>query len=189
MKKMIAIVGMAGSGKSIASSYLEEKGYQKIYFGGAIYQKMKEENIEITPESQKEYREDIRDKYGMGAVAMILLPKIEEAIKQGDVVLDGLYSWSEYKILKEKFKDLKVIGVVSDKKLRYDRIRDRVDRPFTTDEIIVRDVSEIENIEKGGPIAYADYYILNNFDLSSYYQRLEEIIKTIEKEYNNEENE
>ena len=63
MKKMIAIVGMAGSGKSIASSYLEEKGYQKIYFGGAIYQKMKEENIEITPESQKEYREEIRKKY------------------------------------------------------------------------------------------------------------------------------
>ena len=54
MNKIVAIVGMAGSGKSIASSYFEENGYNLVYFGGVIYEKMKEENIEITPESQKE---------------------------------------------------------------------------------------------------------------------------------------
>ena len=33
MPSLIAIVGMAGSGKSIATDYLENKGWKKIYFG------------------------------------------------------------------------------------------------------------------------------------------------------------
>ena len=34
MNKVIAIVGMCGSGKSIASDYFEKIGYEKVYFGG-----------------------------------------------------------------------------------------------------------------------------------------------------------
>ena len=72
MPSLIAIVGMAGSGKSIATDYLENKGWKKIYFGGAVYDRMRQEGIEITPDSQKEYREMLREKYGMGAIAEIL---------------------------------------------------------------------------------------------------------------------
>ena len=32
MNKIIAIVGMCGSGKSVASDYLESIGYKKVYF-------------------------------------------------------------------------------------------------------------------------------------------------------------
>ena len=180
MNKIIAIVGMCGSGKSIASEYLEkELGYQKVYFGGVIYEKMKEENIEITPESQKIYRENLRKKYGMGAVAEILLPKIKELSKENNVVLDGLYSWAELKILKKEFPNLKVIGIVVDKKIRYDRLKIRPDRPFNNQESRDRDISEIENIAKAGPIAYADYYIFNNGTIEEYITRLNEILKQI----------
>ena len=48
MNQLIAIVGMSGSGKSIATDYLEKKGWNKIYFGGVIYDRMKKEGIEIT---------------------------------------------------------------------------------------------------------------------------------------------
>ena len=89
MKKMIAVVGMSGTGKSVATTYLENRGYKKIYFGGVIYNEMKEEGIEITPDSQKEFRENLRKKYGMGVVAKMLLPKIEEAYNMGNTVLDG----------------------------------------------------------------------------------------------------
>ena len=105
MKKLLAIVGMSGTGKSVATTYLEDQGYKKIYFGGVIYDKMKEAGIEITPDSQKVFRENLRKDHGMGVVAKILLPKIEEAYSMGDTVLDGLYSWDEYLILKEKFQD------------------------------------------------------------------------------------
>jgi dephospho-CoA kinase len=181
MNKLIAVVGMAGSGKSIATDYLQNNGWTKIYFGGAVYDRMRKEGIEITPESQKEYRENIRKQYGMGAVAEILKFDIENAYKENNTVLDGLYSWDEYLILKERFPSLKLICIVCDKAIRYERIGKRQDRPFNHDEIIIRDVSEIENLAKGGPIGYADYYIFNNGNLEEYEKRLIEILNTIEE--------
>ncbi len=181
MNNIIAIVGMAGSGKSLACNFFEEKGYKNVYFGGVIYDKMHENNIEITPDSQKEFRENLRKKYGMGVVAMLLLDKIAELYKNNNVVLDGLYSWDEYKILKDKFPQLKLISIIADKDIRYKRIASRKDRPFSTDDIIKRDISEIENSAKGGPIAYADFYILNNKGLDEYKIQLIDVITKIEK--------
>ena len=179
MNKLIAVVGMAGSGKSIATDYLQQIGWAKIYFGGAVYDRMRREGIEITPESQKEYREKLRQQYGMGAIAEILKFDIENAYKSNNTVLDGLYSWDEYLILKEKFPSLKLICVVCDKEIRYERVAKRIDRPFNHEEIIIRDISELEKLDKGGPIGYADYYIFNNGNLEEYKKRLLEILNTI----------
>ena len=76
MNKIIAIVGMCGSGKSVACELLEEKGFQKVYFGGVTMDKLKEENLSVTPENEKMMREKLRSSLGMGAYAIILLPKI-----------------------------------------------------------------------------------------------------------------
>ena len=70
MNKLVAIVGMCGSGKSIATLFFESKGYSKIYFGGITYEKMKEENIPYTPENDNKMRVKIRNEYGMGAYAI-----------------------------------------------------------------------------------------------------------------------
>lgn len=179
MSKLIAVVGMAGSGKSIATDYLEKKGWNKIYFGGAIMDKLKEEGKEVTPANEKKCREDIRAKYGMAAVAVLLEEKIKKAYEEKDTVLDGLYSWDEYVYLKEKFKELVLVSIVCDKEKRYDRVSVRDIRPFNREEIVIRDVSEIENLAKGGPIAYADYYIFNNGTVDNYIESLEEIIREI----------
>lgn len=183
MNKIIAIVGMCGVGKSVASDILEGLNYKKVYFGGVTMEKMKEEGIEITPENEKKMREGLRKKYGMGAYAIILLPKIKELAKDNNVVLDGLYSWDELKILREELGDnLTVIAIVADKKIRYERISSRKIRPFTYEEAKNRDITEIENVDKAGPIAYADYYIDNNRDIETYKKRLIEILETIDME-------
>ena len=180
MGKIIAIVGMCGSGKSIASDYLEKKGYAKIYFGGVTMEKLKEKNLSVTPENEKMMREKLREDLGMGAFAKILLPRIKELSKDNDLVLDGLYSWDEYKILNEELGNkLKMIAIIVDKKIRYKRLAEREIRPLTKKEAMNRDLSEIENIAKAPPIAYADYYVLNNGTLEEYEKRLETIIKEI----------
>jgi len=179
--KLIAIVGMCGSGKSIASEYFENMGYKKIYLGGITMDKLKEENLEVNPENEKMMRERLRKEYGMGAYALLSIPKIEELIKTDNVVLDGLYSWDELKILKEKYPDIKVISIVVDKNIRYERLTTREIRPLTNQEAEKRDISEIENVAKGGPIAFADYYILNNGNMEIYNKELEKIKKEIEK--------
>ena len=45
MNKIIAIVGMCGSGKSIASEYYENLGWPKVYFGGVTMDVMKEQFV------------------------------------------------------------------------------------------------------------------------------------------------
>ncbi len=182
MHQLIAVVGMAGSGKSVVTEYLEQNGWTKIYFGGVIYEKMKEQGIEITPESQKEFREQIRKELGMGAIATLLLPTIEKAYQKGNTVLDGLYSWEEYLILKEIFQEkIKLVAVVARKKLRYNRIGKRKERPFNREEIEKRDLTEIENLKKGGPIAFADEFLLNNGTKKDCILQLNEILKRLEK--------
>ena len=178
MGKIVAIVGMCGSGKSIASKYFEDLGYKNVYFGGVTMDKLKESGLEVTPENEKMMREKLRRELGMGAYAKVLLPRILDLSKNNDVVLDGLYSWSELKILKEEF-DMVTIAIVCDKNLRYDRLSKRDVRPFNNEEAKKREITEIENIEKAGPIAYADYYIYNNGSIEEYYKRLDEIIKLL----------
>ncbi len=178
MKKIVAIVGMCGSGKSIASARLEDLGYKKVYFGGVTMEKLKEEGFEITPDNEKMMREKLRSELGMGAYAIVLLPKIKKLAQNNDVVLDGLYSWDELKILQKEF-NLTTIAVVADKDLRYERLSKRIDRPFAKEDAIKRDISEIENIAKAGPIAYADYYIFNNGTIQEFHERLDEILDQI----------
>ena len=179
MNKIVAIVGMCGSGKSIASDILEKKGFQKVYFGGVTLEKLKEKGLEVTPENEKMMREKLREDLGMGAFAKILLPQIKELSSHGNVVLDGLYSWDEYKILDDELgKQMKTIAIICDKKIRYKRLSSREVRPLTKKEQN-RDLAEIENIAKAPPIAYADYFLFNNGTLEEYQKRLEEILKEI----------
>ena len=183
--KILAIVGMSGSGKSVIVDYLTEKGIPKIYFGGMIYKEMEKRGIARTEdgESEKKFREEIREKEGKDWVVRQVIAETRDLISAGQkrIVLDGVYSWTEYCTLKHEFpKALTFIAVVVDKNLRYERVADRPGRAFDAAAIRERDRSEIENLEKGGPIAMADYYILNNGTVEEATDRLDEILKEIE---------
>ena len=90
MNKLIAVVGMTGSGKSVITDYLEKNGFKKVYFGGLTYEKMKEEGISYTPEADKMMRVKMREEYGMAAYAILSLPKIKEYIKDNDTIVVAL---------------------------------------------------------------------------------------------------
>lgn len=183
--KILALVGMSGSGKSVAVDYLTDKGYPKVYFGGMIYKEMEKRGIPRSDdgETEKKFREEIRETEGKDWVVRQVISETKDLIAAGQkrIILDGVYSWTEYKTLKHEFPTcLTFIAIVVDKKLRYERVAKRPDRPFDAAAIRERDRSEIENLEKGGPIAAADYYILNNGDKEEIYARLTEILKEIE---------
>lgn len=179
--KIIVIVGLAGSGKTEAVNYITSKGYPKVYFGGIIYDAMKEAGIEITPESQQKFREEIREKEGKDFVIKRVIKQTHDLINSGQhrIILDGLYSWTEYKILKHEFPgEVVTLAVVAPKHVRYHRLENRPERPFTFEESEERDRSEIENLEKGGPIAMADYFLANNQSIDKLYNQIE---KTLEE--------
>ena len=174
--KIIALVGLAGSGKSSAVEYLTEKGFPKIYLGGVIYKAMDEAGIEKTWDNQQQFREEIRRREGKDFVIKRVIKNIHDLINAGQnkIVLDGLYTWSEYKFLKHEFPgQVVVIAIVTPKYLRYQRMAKRIERPMQPHEVDQRDWSEIENLEKGGPIAIADYFIINDGSLEQLHQKID----------------
>lgn len=176
---LIGVVGMPGAGKTEAVDYIASKGWPKVYFGGFMYDEMRKRNIEITPESQQVFREDFRAREGNDVFARRAIEEIGRLAAAGQrrIVLDGLYSWSEYRALKHAYhSELEVIAIVAPRHARHHRLANRKERPFTEEESTMRDYTEIENIEKGGPIAIADHYIINDSDLDNLHKKIDDIL-------------
>lgn len=159
---IVALVGMCGSGKSVATELFTSDGYTSIHFGGVTQAELRRRGMPVCEANERSIREELRRELGLGAYAIILYPQILEASQKGPVVLDGLYSWSELKYLRERLGDrLTVVAIIAGTGTRKARLATRVVRPLTSAETDSRDASEIENLEKGGPIAAADHYLNN----------------------------
>lgn len=180
--KVIALVGMPGAGKSSCVAYLEQKGWPSVYLGGITVDEVKTRGLEVNEVNEKMVREDLRAKEGLGVMASRTIPKIDGLIAAGHkvVIADGIYSWTEYKIFKEKYGgDICVIAVAAPRHVRHERLANRPVRPLTEEEITAREYAEIENIEKGGPIANADYTLVNDGDVDAMTRDLDKIIDAI----------
>jgi len=164
--KVIAIVGMAGAGKSEAARLFSESGFRLIRFGDITDEEIKKQGLEVSEENERRIREQLRQKYGMEAYAILNLSRIDLALKQKPVVIDGLYSWEEYVFLKNYYRNgLYIVAVWASPGTRYDRLAHRGVRPLTPAEAAGRDEAEIKQINKSGPIAMADYTIINEATL------------------------
>lgn len=180
--KIVAFVGLPGVGKSSAVDYLTAKGYPKVYFGGVVLQALKDAGLDVTPENEKYMREKLRADEGNDVIVNRIVKQIRELVNAGQhrIIADGLYSWTEYKILKREFPgELTVVAIVAPRHLRHHRLANRPIRPLTAAQAGERDWAEIENLEKGGPIAIADHTIINNKDLDHLYAQLDDELEHI----------
>lgn len=147
--KIIAFTGLIGTGKSTAIDYMTKKGYPKVC-------------------------DDFVTKH--------IIDQIHNLINAGQcrIVADGLNSWAEYKILKHEFPgELDVVAIVAPKHLRHHRLVNRLVHPLTQSESDQHDWAEIEDIGKGGPIAIADHYIINNGNLENFYNQIDKTLNDI----------
>ncbi|QQG49997.1 MAG: AAA family ATPase [Candidatus Berkelbacteria bacterium] len=161
MPRLVALVGMPGSGKSVATAIFVSNGFQKIYFGDLTFEKLQEEGLEVNEKNERLMRERLRAEHGMSAYAKLSIPKIERLLKKGDVVIESMYSWEEYLVLKEKFPYLEVMAIYSPPQLRAKRLAVRPHRPLSESEVRSRDHSQIEKLQQAGPIAMADVTVVN----------------------------
>jgi len=184
MNKIVCISGMCGAGKSVVSDFFVKNGFQYIRFGQLTIDELKKRNLEVNEINERMIREELRNVHGMAAYAILNLPKFDELINLGNVIADGMYSWEEYKVLREHFgENLVVIAVYASPKIRYERLENRKmdgnidirNRPLTKEEAKSRDYAELEKLNKGGPIAMADFTIVNNKDINFLNQQIEEI--------------
>lgn len=187
---IVCITGLVGSGKSTVSDYFVNREKCLFFrFGQIVLDEVKKRRLPPSEALEKQIREEYRQKYGMAAFATLNLDKLENLVKKGNVVADGLYSFEEYKVLKDRFGDrLVVIAVYAPPELRYQRVSRRKSGPtdvdlrnheFTAEEAGKRDMAELENLNKGATIALADFTLINTRDLRYLYRQIHKVITTL----------
>ncbi len=186
--KIIAFVGMTGSGKTEAGKIAAELGLPVLRFGQAVLDEALQRGG-VGEEFERGVRNELRKKYGMGALAVINTEKIKVLLEQQAVVVSDLYSWDEYKVLRARFGQDRVVlvAICASPKVRYARLKNRhfdpekdkqaLYRSYNREDAETRDFAEIEESDKGGPIAMADYYILNESGLKDFRNKILAIVK------------
>ncbi len=178
--RVVAIVGMPGAGKSMAADFFRQKGLMVLRFGDAVERALKESGKEVNEANERWYREKLRHDLGMAAMAIKIEPRIVEASQKNMIIiLDGLYSWEEYLYLKQKFPGLLLLCIFAPPNVRYERLNARPVRRLSPEEAEGRDFAEIEHLNKGGPIARADYLIKNESTLQALQENLEKFYATL----------
>ena len=178
--KIAALVGMPGSGKSVVANTFIKNGYQCVRFGDITDLEVKKRGLDLNEDNEKKVREELRKQLGMAAYAILNLPRIETARAISNVIIDGLYSWEEYKYLVDKLgEELAIVEVWAPPSVRYGRLQNRDVRPLTPAQARSRDFAEIENVNKGGPIAMANFTIMNDSSLDSLVEKTNIVIRSL----------
>lgn len=195
--KIIAIVGLPGSGKTEAGKFFVDQGFQPIRLGQLTLDEVRRRGLTPGEASERPIREGLRKKYGMAAYATLNLPKINSLLKRSKVLIDGLYSWEEYLEFKKKYGErLTIIAVYASPTTRHQRLATRkwdkkkdikmVNRPYTKEQAKKRDHAEISNLHTGGPIAMADFTIMNEGSRVELHENLRKISSLIDKKLKKE---
>ncbi|MBL7120064.1 MAG: AAA family ATPase [Dehalococcoidia bacterium] len=180
--KVVSVVGMAGSGKSEVAKIFENNGFVKVRFGDITDREIGERGLELNEKNERYIRQQLRKEHGMSAYAKLSLTRIDHLLKSGDVTVDGLYSWEEYTLLKSRYGDhFAVVAVWASPKARYERLTKRPVRPLTAEEAVSRDIAEIEDSNKGGPIAMADFTIINESSLEALERETRRVLAALMK--------
>ena len=178
--KVVAIVGMAGSGKSEVARVFEQHGFTRVRFGDVTDEEVNKRDLPLNEDNERRVRELLRKEHGMAAYAELNLPRINTALTTSNVVVDGLYSWEEYLVLKDRYgDDFAVVAVWASPETRYARLSNRPVRPLTFAEAASRDHTEIENTGKGGPIAMADHTIINESSLPDLQKQTNKLLASL----------
>jgi len=182
-RKIVAVIGLPGSGKTEAINYLIKKlAWPKIYLGDATFEELKKRGLAVSEKNERIIRESLRKKHGMACYALWAIKKIKESKNTQNILIESLYSWDEYLEFKKVFGDnFLVVAIYSSPKERYRRLAKRKIRPLTIEEARSRDYSQIANLAQAGPIAMADWTIVNNDLRQNLFLQLNKIIQKIKK--------
>jgi dephospho-CoA kinase len=184
MPKIVAVLGMPGSGKSEAIEYLMGKhAWPKVYFGDVTFDEMKRRGLERNQANERLVREDLRNLHGDDYYAQEIIKKIEALGEVPVVLVESLYSGDEYRVLKQHFHGaFSTIAIHAQPKLRHERLIHRPVRPLSLQESEERDWAQLNRLSQGTPIALADFMIVNEGELADMQDALDSVVERIGNE-------
>jgi len=160
-KKVVALTGMPGSGKSLVAKVAMETGFSIVVMGDVIREETVRRGLKITPENMGAIMLRLREEYGATAVAKRCVSKIE-AITNSKVLVDGVRSITEVDEFRKHFPNFILVAVHSSPETRFQRLyrRQRSDDPQSWKEFVERDLRELQ-VGVGAAIAMADFMLVN----------------------------
>jgi dephospho-CoA kinase len=178
MSKVIAILGMPGSGKSEAIEYLIQKyDWPKIYFAQPTFDEMERRGMERTQANERLVREDLRNLHGEDFYAQEAVKKVEAMADQPIILLESFYSAPEYRVFRDRYRDNFVtIAIHARPSVRHERLLHRPERPLSTKESEERDWAQLNRLSQGTPIALADYMVINEGSKEELQEKLNKVV-------------
>ena len=159
-KRIIAISGMPGAGKGVASEAMKEFGFEVLLLGDVIREETQRRGLEPTPKNVGSVMLQVRKDEGPTVVVKRLVSKIE-ASRSSTIIVEGIRSEEELRELRTKF-DVISVAIHASPKTRFQRLlsRGRSDDPKTWDTFHERDSREL-SVGLGHVIALADILLVN----------------------------
>ncbi len=179
MKKVIiGLTGEMGSGKDTFCNYVKEN-YKNVFvlrFSEVLTDVLKIFFDEIKREDQSWLGSSLKDRFGSDILVRALIKKAN-SIKEGIVILNGVRSKGEEKIIRENGG--RIIYVTADPKLRWERVCIRKEK--ADDDISYEKFLEMHKLSTEVPVPKigkeADFKLQNNGSKAEFYK---EIKKTID---------
>jgi len=181
--KIIVIVGLPGSGKSIASRFLAKKGIPVYKPSSIIKDEVVKRGLVLTMENEEYIAREIRKEHGNDAPARFLGKQIEK--EKADIIcIDSFRDLYEVRYT-ERFGKIFITEVRSPKKSRYSRLVGRAHSrdPKTRELAEWRDKKELERgLDKLLTTErYTKFIINNNRRIHDFKRRLDKILEEIRK--------
>lgn len=177
--RVLAIVGLPGSGKSEAATVARELGIPVVTMGDVIREAVRERGLEITEDTMGRVATELREDGGNAAVAERSIPLIQEHADEHDVVLvDGIRGIAEVERFEESFgDDFRLVSIEVPFETRLARIRERGRDPNaeSKEDLRQRDAREL-GYGMGEAMNHADITLQNTGSLEAFRTLIREVL-------------
>ena len=175
--RVIATVGLAGSGKGEFAAEAERVDVPVVTMGDVIRAECRERGLDPA-EHHGEVASALREENGPAAIAEASLPHVEAALGDADTaVIDGIRSDVEVDVFEDRFGDsFTLVGIEAPFELRKERVDDRGRDDIESGEgLAARDEREL-GFGLGEALNRADVTIENTGTLETFRERVRGVL-------------
>jgi dephospho-CoA kinase len=176
---LVGLAGLAGAGKTTAATYLSKlTGGRYFYLGQTVLDQVRARELPGTRESERQVRIELRLE-NRAALAIPYLDEVANCLRHKiPVFIDAIFVREEFDLLRSRVPTsaARLLAIDASLVIRQGRLALRSERKFTADELLKRDITELQELGTGAVIAAAEYTISNEQTFKEFYSKLSEFV-------------